>query len=459
MFFLYCSSCSPRPEMNIPQEFFNNPDTHDIVDGTSLVEARMNIKKSILQCTGTCSESVALLAGVFIGENADPNKRFYVDDFCTVSFVKLKGTATPDKLYGLTAGHCIPERLSQGASCSEDIAITTAGGRRVNCEKIEFISADRTVAKNISESREAIFDVALLSLTDTTGLSGFDLNTVGLKTPGPSHIVKMIAIDPDPNWLETNKASYRETECWYQQNSFVFPKSRSPNSPLFALGHCKVRPGNSGAPILDGGVVVGVESQKQPFFEPHPLADVVGLASNISCFNAKANKLICESSLEKLFVENDNSTSGLILHSDYLHFVLSLAQDEKTRSTFSKATQKVFKLLREQESYYGGGKAKSINGFSKDWDFADVKLDNSKHARIPFPRCYSKQIGDGELGSQRLQAVFYSLDDSSLELSIAGYRQEMDVEIFHVGNGVFKLKTFTSPSGYVLVKRKSCIKS
>lgn len=434
----FLPSCTQKNhEMFLPNEFKDHDVNEALIRGKSLRQARIDIQNIHLECSvGKCSQGVALLAAVGQTANPDADKRYYVKEACSASFVKLKNAAAIDEVFALTAGHCIPKRLTVGSSCSSDIHLVLGSGRKIKCESVAFVSQPED-----SQINEVFYDLALLKVADSSGLVFYDLNQKGLKNAGSVHSVKMIGMDPDPEWEKNLKATYRETDCWYMQNSYVLPNSRDPMSPLFMNQDCRLKEGNSGAPILDGGTIVGVQSNWIQFDPPVFPNGSIAVASNVSCFDTIQKSLRCPKSTERFFFDEKNN----IHHKKYMDLVRRLFSQNQI-SLFNKKTQNLMQSLWEQENKYK----------ESDWVFIDIQNDNSKAFRIPFMKCANPSMDVGSKSKQNMRALVYSIEMPSLKLSLEGRVMKVVFERVYMGNGVFRLNTSLSPDGYWEVKRPLC---
>lgn len=436
--FVFLPSCTQKAhEMFVPDEFRDNDINEALIKGKSLRQARVEIQNIRLEClAGKCSQGVALLAAIGQTSSSDTEKKYYVKEACTASFVKLKNAVGAEEAFALTAGHCIPKRLKVGSSCSSDIQLVLGNGRRIKCESVAFVSQPED-----NQLKEVFYDLALLKVADSAGLSFYDLNQKGLKGSGGLHSIKTIAMDPDPEWEKNLKATYRETECWYLQNSYVLPNSRNPMSPLFMNQDCRLKEGNSGAPVLDGGTIVGVQSNWIQFDPPVFPNGSISVASNVSCFDVVEKNLRCSRSTERFFLDEKNN----INHKKYMDLVRMLFLENQV-SLFNKKTQNLMQSLWEQENKYK----------ESDWVFVDIQNDNSKAFRIPFMKCVPPNMEIGAKSKQNMRALIYSIEMPSLKLSLEGRVMKIVFERVYMGNGSFRLNTSLSPDGYWEVKRPLC---
>ena len=436
---MFVTSCTQNThEMFVPEEFKDHDVNEALIKGKSLRQARTEIQNIRMDCSaGKCSQGVALLAAVGQTSSSDAEKRYYVKEACTASFVKLKNNAGIEEAFALTAGHCIPKRLKVGSSCSSDVQLVLGNGRRVKCDSLAFVSQPED-----NQLKDVFFDFALLKISDSSGLAFYDFNQKGLKNSGALHSVKMIGMDPDSDWEKTLKATYRETDCWYLQNSYVLPRSREAFSPLFMNQDCRLKSGNSGAPILDGGVIVGVQSNWIQFDPPVFPNGSIAVASNVSCFDIVQKNLRCPKSTERFFLDDKNN----IDHKKYMEFIRTLFLENQI-STFNKRTQNLMQSLWEQENKYK----------ASDWAFVDIQNDNSKAFRVPFMKCVPANLEVGSKSKQNMKALIYSVEMPSLKLSLDGRVMKVTFERVYMGNGNFRLNTSLSPDGYWEVKRPVCL--
>ena len=425
-------------EMFVPEELKDHDVNDALIKGKSLKLARSEIQNIRMECTlGQCSQGVALLAAVGTTSSPDVEKKFYVKEACTASFIKLKNSSGVEEAFALTAGHCIPKRLKVGASCSSDVQLVLGNGRRVKCDYVAFVSQP-----DDNQLKEVFFDLALLRIPDSSGVAFYDLNQKGLKNPGGLHSVKMIAMDPDSDWEKTLKATYRETDCWYLQNSYVLPNSRAPLSPLFMNQDCRLKSGNSGAPVLDGGVIVGVQSNWIKFEPPVFPNGSIAVASNVSCLDLEKKSNQCPKSTERFFLDEKNN----IDHKKYMEFIKGLFLENKI-NLFNKKTQNLMQSLWEQENKYK----------ESDWTFIYIQNDNSKAFRIPFIKCAPENLEVGSKTKQNMKALVYSVEMPSLKLSLDGRVMKITFERVYMGNGTFRLNTSLSPEGFWEVKVPLCM--
>lgn len=437
LFFLL-GSCTQNPhEMFVPDEFKDHDLNEALVKGKSLSQARADIQNIKMNCSAAkCSQGVALLAAVGQTSNPEKEKKYFVKEACTASFIKLKNASGLEEAFALTAGHCIPKRLKEGSSCSSDIQLVLANGIRVKCDTVTFVSQPQE-----NQLRDVFYDIALLKISGASNLVFYDLNEKGLKNPGSLHSVKMIAIDPDVDWEKSLKANYRETDCWYLQNSYILPNSRSSLSPLFMNQDCRLVEGNSGAPILDGGIIVGVQSNLIQFEPPIFPDGAISVASNVSCFDSLQKKLKCEPKTERFFFDDKN----YIHHMKYMEFVKALFKDNQVAS-FNKKTQKLIQSIWEQDNKYS----------ESEWVFLDIQNDNSAAIRLPFMKCAPASLKIGSKLKQSLKALLYGVEMPNLNLSLDGKVIPLRFERVYMGNGVFRLNTHLSSKGFWEVKRPLC---
>lgn len=435
---LFLGSCTQKShEMFFPDEFKDHDLNESFAIGKSLIQARADIQSIKMTCSNAkCSQGVALLAAVGQTSSSDKDKKYFVKEACTASFVKLKNASGLEEFFALTAGHCIPKRLKEGSSCSNDIQLVLANGRRVKCDTVSFVAQPKE-----NQLQEVFYDVALLKISDASNLVFYDLNAKGLKNPGTLHSVKMIAMDPDADWEKSLKASYRETDCWYLQNSYVLPNSRSPMSPLFMNQDCRLVEGNSGAPILDGGIIVGVQSNLIQFDPPIFPDGAVSVASNVSCFDSVQKKLSCQPSTELFFLDDKKQ----IHHMKYMEFAKALFRTNQI-AFFNKKTQKLMQSLWEQDKKYS----------ESEWIFLDIQNDNSAAIRLPFMKCVPASLQVGSKLKQNFKALLYGVEMPNLALSLDGKVIPLRFERVYMGNGVFRLNTHLSPKGFWEVKRPLC---
>ncbi len=435
---LFLGACTQKShEMFVPDEFRNHDLDESFAIGKSLSQARADIQNIRLNCSSPkCSQGVALLAAVGQNANVEKEKKYFVKEACTASFVKIKNSSGLEEPFALTAGHCIPKRLKEGSSCSSDIQLVLANGRRVNCDTVAFVSQPQD-----NQLQEVFYDVALLKIKDSENLFFYDLNQKGLKNPGNLHSVKMIAMDPDVDWEKSLKATYRETDCWYLQNSYVLPNSRSSLSPLFMNQDCRLTEGNSGAPVLDGGTIVGVQSNLIQFQPPIFPDGAISVASNVSCLDATQKKLKCEPKTERFFLDEKNN----IHHLKYMEFIKALFKDHHVAS-FDKKTQKFMQSIWEQEKKYS----------ESEWVFLDIQNDNSAAFRVPFMKCVPSSLAVGSKLKQNFKALLYGIEMPNLNLSLEGKVILLRFERVYMGNGIFRLNTHLSPKGFWEVKRPLC---
>ena len=442
----FLSSCT-RSVLKFPEESFDPDENYRKVEEKSLSDARADIQKASLSCkTGACTDGVGLL--VAVGQVTP--ERYFLKDACTVSIIKIIEN-NEKQLYALTAGHCIPKRLNPGSSCAEDIAIRLARGSVVKCESVVSVM-DPTESTN-SDSNLAQFDMALLKVKSDVEVSTFDYSDKPLKTTNP-YQVRMLAIDPDQNWDTNLKAELRETQCWYMQGSYILPKSTQPDSPLFVTRECRLLPGNSGAPLLDGGAVVGIQSNFVRFKPKIFLDGSVTIASSLYCYDFNAKKMRCENTTPLKFADEE----GDFYVPEYVKEL-----QKQPRDSLDATTVAALKILNDTKTKIFLPK-ESLKGFSEKTTYQFMKGENSQYVRMALPACYYPQALKEPKQSVESIVLVYGLKlterkknpEQRLKLSLIHSSILLEYDIVSEGSGKFKILTDLAPKDYFEVTLPPC---
>ncbi len=443
---LLLTSCT-RSVLKFPEESYDPDENYRKVEEKSLSEARADIQKASLSCkTGACTDGVGLL--VAVGQVTP--ERYFLKDACTVSIIKVVENNVKE-LYAITAGHCIPKRLNPGSSCSEDITIRLARGSVVKCESVVSVM-DPTESTN-ADPNMAQFDMALLKVKSEVDISTFDYSDKPLKTTNP-YQVRMLAVDPDQNWDTSLKAELRETQCWYMQGSYILPKSTKPDAPLFVTRECRLLPGNSGAPLLDGGAVVGIQSNFVPFKPKIFLDGSVTIASSLYCYDFIAKKMKCENMTPIKFADEE----GDFYIPDYVKELQKQSAD--SLDVTSKAALKV---LNDKQNKIFLPK-EPLKGFSEKTTFQYMKGENSQYVRMALPECYYPQALKEPKQSAEEIVLVYGLKlterkknpEQRLKLSLIHSSILLEYDIESTGAGNFKILTDLAPKDCFEVKIPPC---
>lgn len=429
-------SCT-RSVLNISDEFLGVPDADftEVSKRVSLDTARTSIQGAVLTCSpGACPDGVGLLAAVGETNHEDPTQRYYQMETCTVTFVKIKDNKGQDQLYGITAGHCIPKRLQKsGSVCSEDISIKLIKGSLVKCESVDFVSAPDFSAKNTM-----YFDVALIKVSTDSPLTTYEISQKPLKDSLNPYQVKMLAADPLHD--EEGRSQLRETECWYLQNSYIVPDSTTPTDPLMITRGCALKSGNSGAPLLDGGDIVGIQSNYVEFKDKLIPDGIVTIASNLYCLDIQKKSLRCDPSQPLKYADEDN---GYHMPS-YVNLL-----KKRNIKTLDASSRLVLDTLANNTVLFSA--YKEMEGFSKVLVPHDFKMDYAHYVRIPFPNCYNPKSLPAELKEgmdiSGKNVVVYGLKltnrngipENRFKLSIYQTVHQPDLILYHRGNGVFRI--------------------
>lgn len=441
-----------RSVMQIPSEFMINelPDEsyHNIQERSSIDNIRSQIKNVNLSCApGSCPDGIALITAVGQTNHEDPNQKYFALDSCTGVFTRLPGDK--NQLYIATAGHCIPRRLqNSGAACEEDISIKVIKGARIKCENIEFVSAPS------SEKFVSRFDFALLKVSTDVDISTYDLSQNPLKDPSQPYQVKMYSVDP-----QSENASYkiRETECWYLQNSYILPNSIEGTAPLMMSRGCALISGNSGAPLLDGGTVVGIQSNFVQYQDNIISDGSVSVTSNPFCFDIHKKNLRCKTDLELVFVDEEG-------HFDLPQYLRLLRS--KDPRTLDANTKKALQLLAGDSKLFRS--YTNMQGFSSSVGVYDFKSTNNTYVRLVFPSCYSPNSIDKNLknGVQLVDknVLSYGLSTHEGRRSENKFKLALEYSIFrpvmilqHLGDGVFRITSSVFHAGHVDIRLNSCL--
>lgn len=472
------SSCSQRPEsLSLEGSPFEADAQSDkVLLKSSLSDARSLLKKAKLQCsTSKCPPQLALMVSVFTTDSEKENSSYFIGEACTASAVKIKNKGSFES-YFLTAGACVPKRLSEGADCSEDILFVTSTGIQIPCQKVEkvFASSEKTPASDFS------FEMALIKVKLPENMPTYDLNEKGLrpsydksrigdlKSRPISHPIKVFSVDVNSSWETSLTAQLSDTQCWYLQNSFLVPESRDSRSPLFVLRNCSVTKSSAGAPVLDGDSVVGVISSKLATLPKQtlvPSEGYVGIASNTSCLSQNALTNKCEDSMKLLYKHDESSLN----HLDYLNKAITL---HNRGEALSEKTLKLLDLIQEQKAWVknlpspnpkmASRRKKNINytelpGYGGGWAFVDFPTLSGKFIRIPVPACYKSDLKIDDEQKYNINALEYIVDiESDLRLSLSGKLQSGSVHLIHTGAGTFALGGIYWGSQLMSFKLKQC---
>ena len=471
-------SCSQRPEsLSLEGSPFEaDAQSEKVVGKSSLSEARARLKKAKLNCsTANCPPQIALMLSVFTTDSEKEDSSYFVGEACTASAVKIKNKEASDT-YFLTAGACVPKRLSEGADCSEDMLFVTSSGVQIPCLKVEkvFASNEKTPASDFS------FEMALIKVKVPENMPTFDMNDKGLrpsydksrvgdlKSRPISHPIKVYSVEVNESWSSTLTAQLSETQCWYLQNSFLLPESRESKSPLFVLRNCSVAKSSAGAPVLDGESVVGVISSRMATLPKQtlvPSEGYVGIASNTSCFSQNALTNKCEDSMKLLYKYDESSLN----HLDYLNKAITL---KNRGDALSEKTLKLFSMIQEQNAWVRNlpspnakmasrrkkiVKYTELAGYGGGWTFIDFPTLSGKFIRIPVPACYKSDLSINDEQKYNMNALEYIVDiESDLRLSLSGKLQSGSVHLIHQGSGTFALGGIYWGSQLMSFKLKPC---
>lgn len=439
--------------MQLPGEFVNDmpdADYKDIAMRSSLAEARAKVKSAVVTCSpGSCPDGVAAIAAVGQTNHEDESQRYFQMETCTGTFVKLNETS-PD-LHVLTAGHCIPRRLrSQGTACAEDVAIKVIKGANITCESVDFISAPQ------NESFVSYYDVALLKVKSDSPISTYDISQKPLKDAHKPYQVKMIAVDPSSS--EEGKGKLRESECWYLQNSYIVPNSIKTTDPFMVTRGCSLIEGNSGAPLLDGGVVVGVQSNFVRYKNKDIADGKVTIASNLYCLDTTKKSLRCESSQPLIYADE----TGDYHVPSYVNLLR-----KKEAKTLDADTQKALNILTNGSKLFES--YKNMDGFSKTLQYHDFKGSNAAYVRLPFPNCYNPATLPASASKEGMEleqknVIVYGLQlatrtripDNRFKLSLYYRIVQPEMTLKHKGSGTFRIESAIFPQGFTDLSLNPC---
>lgn len=420
-------------------------------DLLSLETARANIQKTMLTCSpGSCPDGIGLLAAVGQTNHEDPDQRFYQMRTCTISFVKLKGNDSQEQVYGLTAGQCIPNRLREkGSACSEDVSIKVIKGANVKCESVEFVSAPE------SDPNVSYFDMALIKVSTDSPLTTYELSQVPLKDSNKPYQVKMLAADPLPD--DEGKARLRETECWYLQNSYIVPQSTQASDPFMVTRGCSMVDGNAGAPLMDGGAIVGIQSHSIRYKDKLIPDGSVAVASSVYCFDALKKSLRCAATQALKFADEENGY--------HIPSYLSVVR-KKDPKTLDLSTQKALAILATGSKLFES--YKEMPGFSKTLIYHDFKKDHSHYVRIPFPNCYDSkslppELKDG-MDISGKNVIVYGLrltnrnriPENRFKLSLYHTLIQPDLVLYDKGSGNFRIESSLLPQKFADISLIPC---
>lgn len=174
----------------------------------------------------------------------------------------------------LTAGHCLPRgRRAEGDSCDAVFVAFPASGRFPG----ELRRCARVLgATQVDDPATLTPDFAIVSLDRPTARPAFALDPAPL---APGTVVTVVASTPDPQ--DATVHALRSRRCLVDgadaPASVLGPRAHA----VSWLGLCPIRPGNSGAPVLDRtGRVRGIVHGGSPPFFAHavvtPAASVRG---------------------------------------------------------------------------------------------------------------------------------------------------------------------------------------
>ncbi len=452
---IFLLSACTRSVLNVAGELEGPPDADysELSENNrvSLETARGNIQKAVLTCSpGSCPDGVGLLAAVGQNNHEDPSQRYFHMDTCTISFVKLKESNSQEQLYGITAGHCIPNRLrNKGTSCAADISIKVIKGSNIKCESVEFVSAPDN-DPNVSQ-----FDIALLKVSSDSPISTYELSQKPLKDSNKPFQIKMLAADPLSD--EEAKSRLRETECWYLQNSYIVPESTEPTDPFMVTRGCSFIDGNSGAPIMDGGAIIGIQSRYIRYKDKLIPDGSVTVASNLYCFDAQKKSLRCAASQPLKFADEENGY--------HLPSYLNLLR-KKDAKFLDQSTQKALAILASGSKLFES--YKDMPGFSKTLTYHDFKKDHSHYLRIPFPNCYDPKALPSELKDgvdmSGKNVIVYGLrltnrnriPENRFKLSLYHTLIQPDLILYHRGGGNFRIESSLLPQKFADISLNPC---
>lgn len=449
--FIILTSCT-RTGLNLPSEFVKDmpdADFKEVPVRTSLSEARAKTQSVSLTCTpGSCPDGIAVVASVGQTNHEDESQRYFQMETCTGTFVKLKESSS-DELYVVTAGHCIPKRLHEaGSKCSDDVVIKVIKGANITCESVDFVKAPGT------ERFSTYYDVALLKVKADSSVSTYEFSQKPLKEAHKPYQVKMLAVDPTQ---EEGTLRLRETECWYLQNSYIVPNSIKTTDPFFVTRGCSLMGGNSGAPLLDGGAVVGVQSNFVVYKDKTISDGRVTVASNLYCLDAAKKSMRCDSSQPLIYADD----SGDYHVPSYLNLLR-----KKDAKTLDQETKKALNILTSGSKLFES--YKEIEGFSKVLQYFDFKGSNSAYIRLPFPSCYQPAAlpARAKEGIELVEknVVVYGLQlatrtripENRFKLSLYYRIAQPEMLLKHRGSGNFRIESQVFPHGFVDISLNPC---
>lgn len=234
--FVQCSKGKTEPELTRIEHRSNS--NVERSDATDLKSAIKMLNSAELFCGDECDPAVGMVGTIGEISDSPETEKKYTVDRCTGSLVGENIVATN--------AHCVPQAVTSGkVDCSKRMNILFPGGERKKCKKLLFVSPQ------FEESGHDFAFFEIEKLKDAKAISSAKKISAEKLSDG----VKLSALVVDPDFGSSEEkfsGTFRKKSCHTVVGSGPLPNfGPSKEQLLVPLGTCDVRPGNSGAPIVD----------------------------------------------------------------------------------------------------------------------------------------------------------------------------------------------------------------